>query len=90
MGKVVKLPRYSREEIKQIEREFDKDEGWVKADEILGKDRDVKSVFISDYNSIAKKLLAGGININERVKKILCNPVYTGIKPYPRIVSDED
>lgn len=25
----------------------------------------------------------------EKIQKMVCNPIYTGIQPYPRIVSDE-
>ncbi|RLI78634.1 hypothetical protein DRP04_09915 [Archaeoglobales archaeon] len=86
MGKTIKLPKYSEEEIKKIEEEFDTEEGWVKADEILGKDRVVKSTFVSDYDQVAEKL--GERSISEQVK-ILCNPIYAGIGPYPSIISDE-
>jgi len=42
----MRLPKYTDEEIKRIEKEFDTEEGWIKADEVLGKDRVVKSIFI--------------------------------------------
>ena len=45
--KIVKIPEYSEEEIKEIEKEFDKEDGWTDADKIFGKDRKVESYFIS-------------------------------------------
>ena len=87
MGKTIKLPKYSEEEIKKIEEEFDIEEGWIKADEVLGEDRVVKSTFVSHYDQVAEKLGEG--SISEQIKTILCNPIYTGIGPYPSIVSDE-
>ena len=49
MKKTIKLPAYSEDEIKEIEKEFDTEEGWVKADEVFGEDRVVESVFISVF-----------------------------------------
>jgi len=42
------IPSYSEDEIKEIEKEFDTEEGWVKADEVFGEDRVVESIFITD------------------------------------------
>jgi len=53
--KVVKLPSYSEEEIKEIEKEFDVEEGWVKADEVFGEDRTVESIFVSVFLDRKKK-----------------------------------
>jgi hypothetical protein len=53
--KTIKLPSYSEEEIKEIEKEFDTEDGWVKADEVFGEDREVESVFISVFLDKKKK-----------------------------------
>lgn len=45
--KIIKIPEYSEEDIKEIEKEFDKEEGWVSADEVFGEEREVESFFIS-------------------------------------------
>ena len=55
MKKTIKIPAYSGDEIKEIEKEFDTKEGWVMADEIFGKDRIVESVFISVFLDRKKK-----------------------------------
>ena len=52
---VVKLPRYTEKEIKKIEKEFEGEEGWVSADELLGKDRKVESVFVFEIPERAKR-----------------------------------
>ena len=49
MKKAIKLPSYSEDEIKEIEKEFDTEDGWVKADDVFGEDRTVESVFISVF-----------------------------------------
>lgn len=41
--KIIKLPSYSEDEIKEIEKEFDTEDGWVKAGDVF---RTVESVFI--------------------------------------------
>jgi len=43
----MKIPDYSEEEIKEIEKEFDKEEGWADADEVFGE-REVESFFRGD------------------------------------------
>jgi len=53
--KTIKLPSYSEDEIKEIEKEFDTEEGWVKADEVFGEDRAVESIFISVFLDKKKK-----------------------------------
>jgi len=53
--KFIKLPAYDEDEIKEIEREFDTEEGWVKADEIFGEDRVVESIFVSVFLDRRKK-----------------------------------
>jgi len=47
--KIIKFPIYSEEEIKNIEKEFDTKEGWIKANEVFGEDREVESIFISVF-----------------------------------------
>lgn len=49
MKKNIKLPTYNEDEIKEIEKEFDTEEGWVKADEVFGEDRAVESTFVSVF-----------------------------------------
>ncbi len=49
MKKIIKFPIYSEEEIKNIEKEFDTKEGWIKANEVFGEDREVESIFISVF-----------------------------------------
>ncbi len=51
----VKLPRYTEKEIKKIEKEFEGEKGWVSADEVLGKDRKVESVFVFEVPERAKR-----------------------------------
>jgi len=53
--KIIKIPAYSEDEIKEIEKEFDTEEGWVKADEVFGEDRIVESIFISVFLDREKK-----------------------------------
>jgi len=53
--KIIKLPSYSEDEIKEIEKEFDTEEGWVKADEVFGEDRTVESTFTSVFLDKKKK-----------------------------------
>ena len=57
MKKTIKLPAYSEDEIKEIEKEFDTEEGWVKADEVFGEDRVVESVFISVFLDRKKRTI---------------------------------
>ena len=42
-----KIPDYTEEEIKEIEKDFDREEGWKKVGEEFGEDRVVESVLIS-------------------------------------------
>jgi len=79
----MRLPKYTEEEIKRIEKEFDTDEEWVKADEELGKDRVVKSVFIPggyefhlarEFNNALKELqlpVLKGVNIEFNDKEVV-------------------
>ena len=52
----MRLPRYSEQEIKEIEKEFEGEEGWVKADDVFGKNRKVTSVFVFKVPRKAKKI----------------------------------
>ena len=45
--KKLKIPDYTEEEIKEIEKDFDREEGRKKVDEEFGEDRIVESVLIS-------------------------------------------
>ena len=47
MKKIMKIPEYTEEQIKEIEKEFDKEEGWIKANEEFGENREVESLFLS-------------------------------------------
>lgn len=51
----VKLPRYSEEEIKKIEEEFEGIE-WKEAKEVFGEEVEFKSVFVFEKPERAKKV----------------------------------
>ena len=71
----MKLPRYSEEELKELEKELEEavktEEGWVDASVYLGKEREVISVYVGD------KILVRG-----HYRKINGKRVY--VKPYWR------